>query len=199
MNNLRGLEPPSTLRTGLLTALGLMLLMLATSVAPIFAAAHEPSPLESQVKAAMLYKFLGYVDWPPEAFASPELPYRIYVLGSTDIEQELRTITESRTVNERPIKVLRVRNPRRIRNPHMVFVSRHSEEYLPQLVEMAEQQNFLIVTESDDGLAPGGVINLRLVDGRVGFDVSLPEAHKSQIKLSARLLAVASSVQQATP
>ena len=55
---------------------------------------------------------------------------------------------------------------------------------------------FLTVTECDGGLRYGSVINFRIVDERVRFDVSLDAAEKKNVKLSSRLLTVANRVQK---
>lgn len=149
-----------------------------------------------QVQAAMLYKFLAYVEWPATAFADQQTPYRIAVLSAGEIEKELRQITAGRTVNDRPIEIERVSRISQLSDPHLVFVGRRAEKYLPRLASLAHKKSFLIVTENEIGVKEGSAINLRLVDGRVGFDVSLPDAQKSNIRLSARLLSVASSVKQ---
>lgn len=155
------------------------------------------APLDYQVQAAMLYKFLGYVDWPSTAFADEDSPYRITVFGAGDLEDELRKITTGRTVNDRPIEVEQVSRVDRIANPHIVFVGRRAEKYLPRLAKLARKRSFLIVTENDVELQEGSVINLRVIDGRIGFDVSLPSAQRSNVRLSARLLSVASSIRRA--
>jgi hypothetical protein len=177
----------------------LMVCCLGALWLPVAAAqshSQSQSVTEHQVKAAMLYKFLGYTDWPGAAFDSSDAPVRIWVLGDSNIDEDLRKITVNRTVNNRPVEVLATTSVGRIANPHMVFVSRKAEKHLPRLTRLAEQHSFLIVTESEQGLIAGSTINLRLIEGRIGFDVSLVNAKKSDLKLSARLLSVASSVEQ---
>lgn len=163
---------------------------------PVAATVDFEAPLDYQVEAAMLYKFLAYIDWPATAFANEQSPYRIAVFGAGEIEEELRQITAERTVNNRRIEVVRVSRTNQIDNPHMVFVGSRAEKYLPRLARLARERSFLIITENDVELKEGSAINLRLVNGRIGFDVSLPDANKSNIRLSARLLSVASSVER---
>lgn len=163
---------------------------------PAAATIDMEAPHDYQVEAAMLYKFLAYVEWPATAFADDQSPYRIAVFGASDIEQELRQITADRTVNNRRIEVIKVSRIKQIDNPHMLFVDSRAEKYLPRLAKLARERSFLIITENDVELKEGSAINLRLVDGRIGFDVSLSDANKSNIKLSARLLSVASSVER---
>lgn len=154
---------------------------------------------EIQIKAAMLYKFLGYTEWPEAAFPEKDTPYRIWLLDSHQVGDELRAITSERGANGRAIKVFKTRSFERIQNPHVVFVGQNAERYLPRLTQMAEAQGFLIVTENSRGLPSGSTINLRLLNDRIGFDVSLTCAQRNQLKLSARLLSVASTVEQDSP
>lgn len=175
---------------GLLSGL-VFFLLTAASALP-----EESAPPEHEVKAEMLYKFLGYVDWPASAFETAKDPYRIAILGSHQLEEELRRVAEERSGNGRPVEVIRVKKPAQVDNPHLVFVGRQADKHLPALGRMAEKRCFLLVTEHDDGLAHGGTINLRVVEGRVAFDVSLAGTKKCDYKLSARLLSVASSVKQ---
>lgn len=154
---------------------------------------------ETQIKAAMLFKFIGYTEWPSPAFDKPHSPYRIWLLNANEVGNELRSLTHERAVNGRPIKVFKTRFVDRINNPHIVFVGRDAEHHLPQLARLAEQQAFLIVTENAQGLVPGSTINLRLLEDRIGFDVSLACARRNNLKLSARLLSVASTVEQEVP
>lgn len=156
----------------------------------------QAAPLEHEVKAAMLYKFLSYVEWPPAAFETEHEPYRIGVIGSKPLENELRRVTEERTVNSRPIEIFTIRQTGRIDKPHMVFVGQQAEKILPSLSNLADKNCFLVVTENNDGIKGGSTINLRVINDRVGFDISLANANKCSFKFSARLLSVAASVKQ---
>lgn len=162
-------------------------------------AADEADASEAQIKAAMLFKFLGYTEWPETAFADSDSPYRIWLLEAGDVGNELRGITDDRYINGRAINVFKTRFVERIKNPHVVFVGRGAEHHLPHLTRLAEEQAFLVVTENAEGLIPGSTINLRLLEDRIGFDVSLACARRHRLKLSARLLSVASTVEQDTP
>lgn len=169
--------------------------MTSVAVVPSNTAAHELAALEEQVKAAMVFKFLSYIDWPPASFEAGDSAYRVWVLGAEHIEEELRLVSAERTVNNRPVDVLAAKSLRSIKRPHVVFVGREYQRYLPKLAHMAQNGSFVIITEHESGLIDGSTINLRLIDGRMGFDVSLDSAHNNGLKLSARLLSVASSIQ----
>lgn len=154
------------------------------------------APLEYQVKAAMTYKFLGYSEWPPSQFSDSHSPYRIWVLGSTAIKNELQSIVANRIINGRSIEVYSATSVDQIDNAHIVFVARNREALLPRLSKRAKKNAYLIITENEQGLVRGSTINLRLVNERIGFDISLKYAQLYRITLSSSLLSIAVSIEE---
>ena len=150
--------------------------------------------LERGVKAAFLYKFLGYIEWPPTVFPRPDSPFVIGVVGDDAVAAELAHIASGRTVNNRPVTVMRVNEKEPLSGIHMLFIGRSVGARQQQLLEMGQKYSILTVTETEDALAQGTVINFRLTEGRVRFEVSLAAAEKSDLKLSSRMLSVASLV-----
>jgi hypothetical protein len=162
-------------------------------------AQDDAAGLEQRVKAAFLYKFAGYVDWPPASFARPDTPFTIAVAGSEAIAAELTQAVAGRTVNERPITVKRLKPGESLAGVHILFVGRAESARLNQLAQAAQQRSVLIVTEAEGALGQGSVINFIMTDRRVRFEVSLDSAEKSGLKLSSRLLAVAQQIVTGTP
>jgi hypothetical protein len=151
--------------------------------------------LERRVKAAFLYKFLGYAEFPQGAFADPASPVVIGVAGADDLAAELARIVSGRTVNNRTI-VVRVLRDAEIGTPvHLLFVGGFDTGRVGRMVRAAGNA-LLVVTECDGGLQQGSAINFRIVDERVRFDVALDAAERNGIKLSSRLLTVANRVQK---
>lgn len=173
----------------------LLLISCLAFVTSTFGADSE-EPSEVQVKAAMLYKFLGYTHWPEQAFAGDDSPYRVWVVGAEQVANELQQIAATRSANDRPIEVFKASSPRQVSDPHVVFMGRDAKQYRQQMEELVETHPVLVITESPSGLTPGSIINLRLINGRIGFEVSLAHAQKSELEISSRLLSVAVSVEQ---
>ena len=165
--------------------------------APATADAADSVVLEFKVKAAMLYKFLDYIEWPASAFPSDSSPYIIAVIGAEAIATELKEITALRTVNNRRILITEVGSPEAlVEGIHMLFIGRDMDAQQAQTIKLAQQYSIVTVTENPHGLDQGSVINFRLADGHVKFDVSLIATEERNVKVSARMLAVASSVTQ---
>lgn len=151
--------------------------------------------LERRVKAAFLYKFLGYAEFPPGAFADPASPVMIGVFGADDLAAELARIVAGRTVNNRPILVRVLRDSELGAPVHLLFIGGFDTGRVGRMVRAAGHA-LLVVTECDGGLQQGSAINFRIVDERVRFDVALDAAERNGIKLSSRLLTVANRVQK---
>jgi hypothetical protein len=158
-------------------------------------AATSSTLLERRVKAAFLFKFLGYADFPAGAFLDAASPVTIGVFGADDLAAELGRIVAGRTVAGRPVVVRTVRESELQMPLHLLFVAGSDPARVGRAVRQAGAAT-LVVTECDNGLQQGSAINFRIVDERVRFDVSLDAAERNGIKLSSRLLTVANRVQK---
>jgi hypothetical protein len=164
------------------------------------ALALAQAPLERAVKAAYVYKFLAYVDWPATAFDAPDAPFVIGVLGSDVIADEIRQVVAGRSVGERPVQVKRLREGESVSGLHVLFVGRGEMARLPALARALHGQPTLVVSEAPGALGAGSTINLVVAsDGRVRFEIALDAADRSGLRLSSRLLALAQSVRPGGP
>jgi len=147
--------------------------------------------LERSVKAAFLYKFLGYMEFP----ADPGPSLVVGVLGADEVAAELAQIATGRNVGNRSISVRKLGEGDALTGLNLLFVG--GDAALPEAVQRAAEKNgTVVVSERDNGLQNGSVINFRLVDDRVRFEVSLPAAERCNVRLSSRLLSVAYYVQK---
>ncbi|MGH8855087.1 MAG: YfiR family protein [Telluria sp.] len=177
-------------------ALALPLLLTGAGMAPPALALRSGDPVpERQVKAAFVFKFLGYAEFPAHAFADASTPLTIAVVGSDEMAAELARIAAGRMIAGRPIAVRLVREEEALPPVHLLFVTGADGERAARVLRGAPGA-FLTVTECDDGLYYGSVINFRIVDERVRFDVSLDAAERKNVRLSSRLLTVANRVQK---
>ncbi|MES2089915.1 MAG: YfiR family protein [Pseudomonadota bacterium] len=150
--------------------------------------------MEYQVKAAFLYKFCGYVEWPAQAFVQIDSPISIGVIGSTALTDALSKITTGHTVNGRAIIVRKIQRGDSISGLHILFVTGSNVGRDSETLLNARGQPVLIVTEEDQLPPPDSMINFVLVNDKVRFDIALQPAEQSSLKISARLLAVARKV-----
>ena len=168
--------------------LGLPVAMLESRAAP------QPTALERSVKAAFLYKFLAYTEYPANAFSDPNAPVVIGVSGSDDMAAELARVVNGRNVFGRAVAVRSLREGDALTGVHLLFIGGGDPGRTARMARAAQQLPVLVVTEADSTPVPGGIINFRVVEDRVRFDVWIDAAERNNIKLSSRLLTVAHQV-----
>lgn len=172
--------------------LGLVIMLFAFSCLAVGSQQGGATPLlERSVKAAFLYKFLGYLEFP----ADPGPTLVVGVLGADEVSAELLRITQGRMVGNRTVTVRKLGEADALAGLHLLFVGAEAGQPTAAL-RAAGKSGIVSVTEQDDGLQMGSVINFRVVDERVRFEVSLPAAERSNVRLSSRLLSVAYHVQK---
>ena len=165
---------------------------------PGLAAAAEPADLESEVKAAFLYNFAKFVEWPPDAFPAPSAPMILCVYGtdraSTALESSLLELTRGESLNSRPLAVRRLGDLVQIRECHVLFVGAAEKGHLPEVLAALRETRALTVGEGADFLDKGGMIRLFLEQNRMRFDINLDAAEKGSLKISSKLLRLAQAV-----
>jgi hypothetical protein len=161
-------------------------------VGPCLAQADVQSA-EYKVKAAFLYKFASYIEWPAQVFERPQSPIVIGVAGADAVSDELAQVVTGRSIGGRPVEVRKLGRGAPLNGLQILFVGR-SDRSSSDVLAAARGKPVLTVTESEDAFALGSMINFVIVDDRVRFDVALREAEISNLKVSARLLRVARKV-----
>ena len=158
---------------------------------------EDPTALERRVKGALLHRFIAYVEWPAAAFAGPEAPVVIGVLGNDTLVSELQGFTAGRTADKRPIQVRRIGPKEGIKDVHLLFIGRAESGQLERIARVKTPT--LIVAEWPGALQEGAVINFVIVNDQVRFDISTDAARQRGLRLSSRLLSVAHEVKTAAP
>jgi len=156
--------------------------------------AQESTPLERKVKAAFLYKFAGYVEWPGSAFRAGDEPLVIGVLGDDPLARDLERLVRGRTSAGRPVLVRWIEDAAAPGNVHLLFIGRREHHRAAEALRAVRQRPVLIVTESHDALDEGSMINFVIDEGRVRFEVNLEAVDRNGLGLSSRLLTVARNV-----
>lgn len=176
-----------------------LLLALALLGAILPVRAQDAPVTEDSVKAAFLYKFPGFVEWPANVLASAEEPLVIAVAGANEVLAELNHIAAARKPG-RPLIARAVRDAAALEGTHVLFIGARERARAPELIRAAQQLGMLVVSDWDGALRAGSVINfVTVADGRVRFEIALEPAEKSGLRLSSRLLSVAQQVYSTRP
>jgi len=160
----------------------------------------EPGPpSERRVKAAFLYKFSGYVEWPATAGVDADSTIVFGVMGDDELADELSLLVEHRGPGARPVRVLKVHAFEPRPRLHVLFIGHGESDRLGPLIRSAREKPVLVVTDTEGALGLGSMINFVTTGGHVRFEVGLGAARRGGLTLSARLLAVAQAITQRTP
>jgi hypothetical protein len=173
--------------------IAVLLLALATASGALAQSATS----ERQVKAAFLYRFTEYVQWPEEAFARREAPLVIGIVADDGVSADLAGVAAGRTVRGRPVQVRVLKDGEPLSGIHVLFIGQGANARLSQLIKSVSGP-VLVVTEAEDGLARGSIINFVISDRRVRFEIALAPAAARSITLGAGLLSVAMNVRKDT-
>ena len=152
--------------------------------------------LQQRVKAAFLYKFAGFVEWPQRAFADAQSPIVIAVAGADDVANELEIAAADRTVAGRALQVRRLGAAEKPGDCcQILFVGARSDPArTTELLANAQGRPVLTVTDRDSGHPHGSVINFVPAEDRVRFDISREAAERNNLQLRSQLLGVARQV-----
>ena len=152
------------------------------------------APLEYQVKAAFLLNFTKFVEWPAAAFAAPDSPVAICVLGDDPFGGALDQMVQGEVVNGRKLIVQRITHAPLPKTCQVLFIGK-SEKDVPNTLA-AVGPGVLTVGEGESFLRDGGVIAFIVEDRRVRFDINRTAAAHAGLKLSSQLMKVARFVEK---
>jgi hypothetical protein len=160
------------------------------------AGARAQEANEYRVKAAFLYNFAKFVDWPPQAFKNPSDPIVIGVIGKNPFGAALTEEVAGKMLGGRAFQVREVTNAQQAAGCQIIFVSSSERKRLGPLFIMIGSPAVLTVGETENFAAEGGIINFKLDSGSVRFQINMEAARKQQIRISAKLLSLAEIVEK---
>ena len=141
-----------------------------------------------QVKAAYLYYFSTFVDWPAETFSRSGDPLIIGVLGEDPFGKVLDETIQGKTVNARRLIVKRFQTIKDARESQILFISSSEEEHLANIFKALEGSTVLTVGEAERFASRGGQIGFRMEDRKVRFDINVAAVGHARLKISAQLM-----------
>jgi hypothetical protein len=150
---------------------------------PALQAGSPPSEqdLEYQVKAAFLFNFLKFVEWPA---AASDLPFVIGVLGHDPFGEVLDNTVRGKIVNGRHIEVRRYSRIGDVKDCNLLFIGRADFGR----IGVPAQPGLLTVGEASGFLKAGGIINFYLEENRVHFEIQPAVARSAGLRVSSQLM-----------
>jgi hypothetical protein len=149
---------------------------------------------EYQVKAAFLYNFVKFVEWPPGMAGSSQEPIVIGVLGHDPFGLVLDQTFGGKRLADRKFEVRRYGAVEELQLCHLLFISSAEQPGWDRVLKVLQGTAVMTVSDGRGFVKSGGIIELLLEDNKIRFDVNLNVAKRSGLKISAQLLQLARKV-----
>jgi len=166
--------------------------------------AHAPSAWaqgagsgEYQLKAAFLFNFAKFIDWPEKSFSGPGANFSICILGTDPFGRAMDDLLQGKTIADRRVSVERSRQITEVRHCQIVFVSSSERSRVREILEALKDTNALVVGDTDGFAAAGGAIQFAIEDNHVRFLINTDAADRAGLKVSSKLLSLAHVVHDA--
>ena len=155
--------------------------------------------LEYGVKAAFLYKFGSYVEWPAAAFISPTSPFNLCVAGGSDqFGSTLDKVVNGKRINNRDIVIRRLKTVERDSGCHILYIGGSEAQHGAQILEAVRGSSVLTVSDAGGSGSGAAIIDFVVVDNRVRFDIDDEAAAQNGLVISSKLMNLALNVKRRT-
>jgi hypothetical protein len=184
--------PRAARRQAQLCAMALALLLLVADVAPMWGQVN--ASVEYQAKAAFLYNFVKFVEWPPDTFQSEKSPLSLCVFRYDPFGSALDEVIAGQALNNRRLLVQRINALPDLKACQLIFVSDREDKHLPEILNSVEGASSLVVGESENFAQHHGGIQFFLENGHLRFAINVDAIQRARLKVSSKLLAIAKIV-----
>lgn len=152
---------------------------------------------EYQVKAAFLFHFAQLVEWPAGALNASDQSIYLCIFDDEPHRREMENTIEGKSVGTRVLHVRMLDQRQNIQGCNILFFSRDEAGRQLAILRSVRDLPVLTVGETNEFLADGGIIQFQLDGDKIRFDINAADADSSHLRISSRLLLLATSVTSA--
>lgn len=156
--------------------------------------AQVPSANEYAVKAAFLFHFAQFVEWPDGAFSKPDSPLVYCTIGEDPFQGALEESFKGKTISSHSLQVRHFKKSDEAQGCHVAFMGRTASKHFQDELASFQGKPVLTVGETEQFVRDSGIIGFCLEENKIRFDINVEAAEKSRLKISARLLTLAKAV-----
>lgn len=166
---------------------------------------------EYQIKAAFLYNFIKFVDWPKEKATDPNAPLTIGIIGKDPFQDAFEPVGDKDTKGRKVLikrfkpweelkksgekdKSLLDREIEALRKCHLLFICSSEEKNLKEIINLVKDHSILTVGEMNGFLESGGIINFVMEEQKVRFEINVTNAKRAKLQIRSQLLRLAKRV-----
>jgi len=157
----------------------------------IFFASAQIATREYQVKAAFLFNFTQFVEWPPQAFSTPQSPAVIGILGKDPFGTYLEETITGETINKHPLTIQHFTDVDEVTNCEILFINISDKNKLQLIIEKLKGKNILTVSDVNGFAKFGGMVRLYTKDDKINIQINLEATKEENLVISSKLLKLA--------
>ena len=146
---------------------------------------------EYEVKAAFLYQFISFVEWPSDAFEDDTSDFVIGILGEDPFNGILDNTVKGKKAHNRSIGIIRSQDPETLKSCQIVFVSSSEQANSKQVMDTLSGASILTIGEWDMFTQEGGIIRFMIRKNKIAFEINNDQAQEVGLKISSQLLNLA--------
>ena len=146
---------------------------------------------EADAKAAFLYNFVKFVEWPAKAFPSESTNITVAVFGDDDFAATLSTLLKDKKAHGRSFSVRKAFTTQEAKDAQVVFIAAGESKRAAQILDGIKNAPTLTIGESEQFANHGGMINFYFEDKQLRFEINVAAAEKANLNISSKLLRLA--------
>jgi hypothetical protein len=169
-------------------------------LAPLLVSAPAlPAATEYQVKAAFLFNFARFVDWPAMTFVSASAPFSLCVYGNDPFGADLDAVVRGESIAGRPMVVRRVQELRDVSQCQILFIADSADRELESVVATLDRRATLTVSDLEGAARRGAMVRMMTVNGKIRLRINIDAVRAAHLSMSSNLLRAAEVIGSAAP
>ena len=183
-----------TIMAGLMTNMGYRLDAAAGTGSGAVLGVKQPSPTRAeQIKAAFIYNFTKFTNWPDNAFASSDTPLTLCTFGAEGLHSALHRI-QGKRVKSRTLTTRHPFSVEEFNQCHLIFFGAAAKPRLRNFLRDLEHRPILTIGDVPRFIGDGGIINLETVNGKIRIEINVAAAEQAGLRFSSKLLRLSNVV-----
>ena len=168
------------------------------AVAGLCVPAYAQRAEVDEVKAAFVFQFANYVQWPDASFENESAPIVIGIVDNEKMIKALSTSVQGKTVGKRSIKVVAVADDQEAQACHILYIDESDDKRVDEFLSAVRSKSVLTVSSDDNFTDEGGIIRLFEAQNKLRLEINIDEAERAQLTISSKLLSLAQVVRNKT-
>jgi hypothetical protein len=166
----------------------LLILSLMIWIPDIYA--EDAKPGEYQVKAAFIYNFAKFVEWPADSFVHKSDDMNLCILGNDPFGSDLNPF-QGEIIGNKRLTIKHVKAAQPLKECHILFVSKSEKKQLSKIVNTLKGASILLIGDTDGFAQQNIIINFYVEENKVRFEINTDAAKQARLNISSKLLKLA--------